>query len=198
VHIDEIGSYGINYVRSKARELVGKHGFTWSNFENLQQDMLLDLVQRLRRFVPGRSPRNAFITRVVKHKVADIIARRMSPSREHVRNEVSINAPLEPDGRRAELGDTLCGHQAPCQESDLAMDLELALASLPDDLRSLWGLRVQGLTFTEISLQLGVPRPTIYDRWAKLAQHLRASLGEYFDEDRFSPDVFGSAPVRPH
>lgn len=181
MHIDEIGSYGLNYVKGKARKLIGQYGFTWSDFENLKQEMYLDLVQRLPRFDPDLSPRNAFITRVVNNKVADIIKTRTSPSREHVRNEVSINAPLSQDGRPSELCETLCDSREVPEHSDLEMDLAYSLGALPSELRSLWDLRVQGLTFTEISVRSGVPRPTIYDRWAKIHQHLRTSLGDYFD-----------------
>jgi DNA-directed RNA polymerase specialized sigma24 family protein len=64
------------------------------------------------------------------------------------------------------------------------VDLERALATLPDDLRSLWDQRAQGLTLTEISQEQGVPRPTLYDRWAKVCEHLRqAGLARYFESE---------------
>ena len=182
MHIDEIGSYGLNYVRSKAWFLIRKCGFPRESFDDLQQDMLLDLVERLPKHDPKLSPRNAFITRLIKNKVCDILTKRDSPSREHVRNEVSINTPMRQDGRLAELGDILPGPREGDDSADLEVDLTLALAALPDGLRALWTLRVQGLTWTEIEGQTGVPRPTLYGRWEKVCRHLSRALSEYFEE----------------
>ena len=184
MHIDDIGSFALNLIKSKARKLIGNYGFTWSDFENLQQDMIVDLLERLPKFNPERSPRNAFITLVVSNKVAEIIKERMSPSRKHVRGEVSIHAPLQQDDRPGKLADVISDPSPSSERSDLAMELEQALAGLPVDLRSLWNLRVQGLSLTEISLQTGTPRPTLYDRWGRLREHFeRAGLDKYFKQD---------------
>jgi RNA polymerase sigma-70 factor (ECF subfamily) len=181
VHIDEIGLFGLNFIKSKARELVVKYGFPWSEFENLQQEMLLDLIQRLPKFDPRRSPLNAFITRIVNNKGADLIWQRSSPSRERIRCEISIDLVLERDGRSVRLGDTLCGPGG--EPSDLAVDLARAVASLPKDLRTLWDLMVTGLTLTQIAARTGTPRPTLYGRLDKLREHLkRAGIGAYFGE----------------
>jgi RNA polymerase sigma factor (sigma-70 family) len=128
------------------------------------------------------SPRNAFITMVVRNKVADILQQRESPSRAPVRLEVSLNSPMEQDGRPVERGDTIAEPKRTGDESNARMDLDAALASLPEKLRSLWNLRVQGLTFTEIAVRSGVSRPTICDRWKQLCVHLRTTLGAYFEE----------------
>lgn len=182
MHIDEIGSYGLNLIRSKARKLVGNYGFTWADFDDIQQEMLLELVQRLPNFDSSRSPLTAFITRVVKNKRADIIARRLSPSKEHFREEVSLNKPLHQEGRAVELCDTLVEATGP--DKSLGIDFERALAGLPADQRRLWGLRVQGLTLTEIATQSGIARATLYGRWAKLCEHLKqAGLGVYFGNE---------------
>ena len=183
MHIDEIGSYGINYVRNRVWFLIKKCGFPRQRFEDLQQELLVDLIRRLPRHDPARSPRNAFITRVVKNKVFDILTERDAPSREHIRNEVSIDKPLRQDGSPAKLCDMLCGARSGSDSSDLAMDLEHALAALPRDLRALWDLILQGFTPKEISSRTGIPRTTLHDRRDRLHEHLRrAGLGEYFRE----------------
>jgi RNA polymerase sigma-70 factor (ECF subfamily) len=183
VHIDEIGLFGLNFIKSKARELVVKYGFPWSEFESLQQEMLLDLIQRPPKFDPRRSPLNAFITRIVEHKAFDLSVRRAKPSQRHIRCQLSIDLVLQRDGRPLTLGDTLGDPRPAGDRADLAMDLARAIASLPKDLRSLWDLMVKGQTLTEISAQTGIPRPTLYGRLDKLREHLkRAGMGAYFEK----------------
>jgi RNA polymerase sigma-70 factor (ECF subfamily) len=181
MQIDEIGDYGIKYVKSRARWLVERRGFPWSELENLQQELFLDLIRRLPDFTPSLSPLNAFITLVVNNKAEDLCRQRISPSREHIRCQVSIDIVMERDGRPVKLGDTLCGSEG--TPSDLAFDLARAISSLPKDLRSLWDLMVKGLTLTEISVQTGIPRPTLYGRLDKLREHLKgAGIGAYFEK----------------
>lgn len=183
MHIDEIGPYGINYVKSKAWFLIKKCGFARERFEDLEQDMLLDLVERLPRHDPAKSPRNAFITRIVKNKVVDIITERDMPSREHFQNEVSLNKPVVRDGRPTELGDLLTVGEGTESPADLKADLARALQRLPEDLRLLWDLKVQGLSLTEIAMRSGVSRPTMSERWAKVIRHLREmGLEQYFQK----------------
>jgi len=180
--ISEVGAFGLNLVAKKARELVGNYGFTWSDYGDLKQRMLTDLVGRLAKFNPALSPRNAFITRVVNNTVAWIIEQQTGPARQVVRSEMSLHQPVGgPDGEM-ELGDVLADRSQPTAESlDIAADLKRAVAALPADLRDLWDQRVQGLTLTEISSRTGIPRTTLHDRWDKLCQHLqRAGLGDYF------------------
>ena len=179
----EDDSYERNYVKSKAWFLVKKRGFPAEQCEDIQQDMLVDLIERLPWHDRTKSPRTAFITMVVNHKAASIIEQRGSPSREHVRKEVSINTSMSLDGRPAELGYTLLGSQTAAEASDRKTDLERALASLPESLRLLWDLKVQAMSWTEISAKTGVPRPTLHDRWAKVCEHLRqAGVGQYSDD----------------
>jgi len=180
--ISEVGAFGLNLVAKKARKLVGNYGFTWSDYGDLKQRMLTDLVGRLARFNPALSPRNAFITRVVNNSVAWIIEQQTGPARQVVRDEVSLHQTLgRPDGER-ELADVLADRRQPTAESlDMAADLKRAVATLPAGLRDLWEQRVQGLTLTEISGRTGIPRTTLEGRWGKVCKHLqRAGLRDYF------------------
>ena len=183
MHIDEIGLYGLNFIKSKARKLIGQYGFTWSDYEGLQQEILLDLIPRLRKHDEARSPRNAFITMVIRNKVRNICKQRLSPSREPLRGEVSLNRPLVQDGRHVELGDKLRDPRATEESMNKMIDLGQALDALPADLRQLWDWRVQGMSFTEISGRTGIPRPSLYDRWEKIVEHFKVrGMEDYFRE----------------
>ena len=179
----KVDAYALNYTRHKAIQLIQSHGFPPADLEDLQQQMLMDLFPRLQKHDPARSPRNAFITLVVNNKVASLIRQRNSPSREVLRREVSANQPLDGDGRQVERVDTLEAPTAdPSRAAALLADVQDAVAAMPPELRELWDLRVQDLSFTEISRRLKTPRPTLYDRWEKVIQHLRArGIDGYFE-----------------
>jgi RNA polymerase sigma-70 factor (ECF subfamily) len=59
------------------------------------------------------------------------------------------------------------------------MDLDRAIASLPDELRDLCE-RLRYDTMAEIAREMGVPRTTLYDRLSKLRDAFReAGLEDY-------------------
>ena len=70
-------------------------GFTASDREDLEQEMMTDLFQRLPRFDPKRAGRNTFIARVVEHKIATLIEARKAGMRDYRRCTWSLNDPLE-------------------------------------------------------------------------------------------------------
>ena len=78
-----IDEYAVRIIKYKARQLVGRVGFTESDREDLEQEMMLDLLQRLPKYNPDRAQRNTFIARVVEHKIATIIEARKAGLRDY-------------------------------------------------------------------------------------------------------------------
>ena len=63
--------------------------------------------------------------------------------------------------------------------NEIRMDLDRAIASLPDELRDLCE-RLRDDTMAEIAREMGVPRTTLYDRLSKLRDAFReAGLEDY-------------------
>ena len=50
-----IDEYAVRIIKYKARQLVGRVGFTESDREDLEQEMILDLLQRLPKYDPARA-----------------------------------------------------------------------------------------------------------------------------------------------
>ena len=50
-----IDEYAVRIIKHKARQLVGRAGFTESDREDLEQEMMLDLLRRLPKFDPKRA-----------------------------------------------------------------------------------------------------------------------------------------------
>jgi RNA polymerase sigma-70 factor (ECF subfamily) len=173
-----IDEYAGRIIKHKARQLVGRAGFTESDREDLEQEMMLDLLRRLPKYNPDRAQRNTFIARIVEHKVATIIEARKAGMRDYRLCTCSLNDRLEDEeGGSIERLETIDQEEylrrtgklsRPAAElQDLSIDLGRVIASLPPELRTLCE-RLQTESVTEISRDTGIPRGTIYESIKKL------------------------------
>ena len=177
---DGIDPYAAGLIRFKARRLVGQAGFTASDREDIEQELMLDLLRRLPKYNPKRAQLNTFIARVVEHRVASLIEAQKAGIRDYRRCRCSLNERFEDaDGRSVERVDTFdqedyrlrTGAQSrPSEELNrLAIDVATVLETLPPELRELCR-RLKAETVTEISRDTGVPRGTIYESIKKLRE----------------------------
>ena len=187
---DGIDPYAARLIRFKARQLVGKAGFTASDREDIEQELILDLLRRLPKYNPKRAQLNTFIARVVEHRLASLIEAQKAGIRDYRRCRCSLNECFEDaDGRSVERVDTFdqedyllrTGAQSrPSEELNrLAIDVAAVLETLPPELRELCR-RLKAETVTEISRDTGVPRGTIYESIKKLREIFKdAGLRNY-------------------
>ena len=177
--VPQLDDYAIQLIKHKARQLVGRAGYTNDEREDIEQDLTLDLLRRLSKFDPSRASRNTFIARVVEHGVARLIERRKAPMRDYRRCTSSLNDRIEDDeGKSVERGDLIdqdtylesTGQPAVplADRVALRVDLDRVLPTLTPELRDLWERRAEGQTFTEISRETGIPRGTLYERMKQL------------------------------
>jgi len=173
-----IDDYAVRIIRYKARQLVGRVGFTESDRQDLEQEMVLDLLRRLPKFNPDRARLNTFIARVVEHKIATIIESQKAGMRDYRLCSCSLNDRFEnEEGGSVERVDTInqddylqrTGRLSrPAAElCDLSFDVSKAIEKLPPELRELC-VRFKTNTVTEISRDTGIPRGTIYESIKKL------------------------------
>ena len=177
---DGIDPYAAGLIKYKARRLIGQAGFTASDWEDIEQELILDLLLRLPKYNPKRAQRNTFIARVVEHRLASLIEAQKAGIRDYRRCRCSLNECFEDaDGRSVERVDTFDqedyllrtgGQSRPTDElSALAIDVTAVLEGLPHELRNLCR-RLKAETVTEISRDTGVPRGTIYESIKKLRE----------------------------
>ncbi len=129
------------FIRCKARQLAGRAGFTISDVEDIEQDIRLDILQRLPQHDPVKSNRHTFVVMLVRRCVASLLEARRAPSRNGGRQLQSLNAvTADHDGQRVELQTMLTTDfrrprlGAP-ERRDLVADVRRAVAALPADLR---------------------------------------------------------------
>jgi len=185
-----IDEYAVRIIKFKARQLVGLVGLTESDREDLEQEMILDLLQRLPKYNPDRAQRNTFIARVVEHKIASIIEARKAGLRNYRLCNCSLNECIEDEeGFSVERMETIDqedylrmtgGLSHPFSElRDLSVDVRQAIKKLPPELRELCR-RLNVNTITELSRDTGIPRGTIYESIKKLRSILEdAGLKDY-------------------
>ena len=58
--------YATTLMRVKARQLAGNYGFTRSDREDIEQDLILHLIQQMRHFDPKRGGETTFVSRLVQ------------------------------------------------------------------------------------------------------------------------------------
>ena len=187
---DGIDAYAVGLIKYKAKRLIGQAGFTRSDCEDIEQELILDLLRRLPKYNPRRAQRNTFIARVVEHRVATLIEAQTAGIRDYRRCRCSLNDRFEDEeGRSVERVDTFdqedyllrTGAQSrPSDElSALAIDVAAVLEGLPPELRDLCQ-RLEAETVTEISRDTGVPRGTIYESIKELREIFEdAGLKDY-------------------
>lgn len=103
----------INLIKHKAWSLIGTVGFTWSDRDDLEQELVLDILRRLPRFDPERAQLMTFIVRVVDNKIASMIEARTCPTSDFRLHAYSLNEHVrDSDGFTVERGDEIVSSRA--------------------------------------------------------------------------------------
>jgi len=187
----ELSDYATQLIHHKSRQLVGTAGFTRDDIEDIQQDLTLDLLERLPRFDPAKAKYNTFVARVIERKISKLIRHRKRQRRDYRRDACSLNAAINDDGGGTveriktisqDEHDLRAGKYArPAEErADLHMDIEAVLSDQPQELRQA-GQMLMTMPIAEVAHKLSVPRSTFYETHiAKLREVFEAKgLGEY-------------------
>jgi RNA polymerase sigma-70 factor, ECF subfamily len=179
---DGINAYAVTKIRFQSRQLACTRAFRFTDVEDLEQELMLDLLCRLPAFDPSRSGRNTFIARIVENHAATLIKAALAEKRGAAVEHESLHTIVHEDtGDPIELGDTLptenglwdAGGRGWVEVIDLRYDLIRAIGGLPPHLVSLCGRLATG-TVTEVASATGMSRPSIYDGVAKV----RAALAK--------------------
>jgi len=154
---------------------------------DIEQDLMLDLLQRQANYDPTRSSFDTFADRVIKHRVATL----MSPTSRlrAERGMVSLDHPMGPDGDDAvTLGDIL--PESAGLYSDAAQPPEIMRGLQRDVQRFLAGLSPVLLRYAGIlsadnvsaaARSAGLHRSCVYERLCQLRSAATAAgLNEYF------------------
>jgi RNA polymerase sigma-70 factor (ECF subfamily) len=159
----------VTQVKYHARSLIRHPAINGMEIEDLEQEIMLDAIARIKDFDPSKAQWSTFIDRILNHKCASLIQTARSQKRGHGETIVSLDAWLaDNDGEDDELQDTDSPDQA---AHDLRIDLERAVETMPPRLVFLL-IDLRTFNLTEISRLRGTPRATLYG----VMHELRAAL----------------------
>jgi RNA polymerase sigma-70 factor (ECF subfamily) len=188
---EDINAYANRVIRNKARQLVGKSGLNKSHVQDLEQEMRIDLFERMPKFDGSRASCRTFIVRIVNHKASKIMRSQWADKRHFKRNECSLNELVDDgDGFKVQRSETIDqdeyvrrtagGATMPAAERrDLAVDLEGAAEDLPRDIRAVFD-RLKTQTIAEVAAETGISRTSVMRIIYVLREHLaRAGLEKY-------------------
>lgn len=182
------------------KELIDKHAFKmkgkcflkWHDFEDLRQDLYLELVRHLPNYDPSRGTLEGFAVQIVHTKKQNAIRSRVALKR-RVRKQASLQAPVgKPESKKTDfaalidVNERLKHHLMwPLDEGKLAKlksDFAIVAQKLPKTLADLLD-RLMTQTPAEIARETGVPESTIYGRVNQLlAIFKKEGLQEYLGD----------------
>ena len=173
--IHDFDDFALDMVNIKAVQLVGKAGFTLDDIEDIKQDMILDLLERLAKYDPSKSNFKLFVTCVIDRKGRNLIRHRQMEMRDYRREACSLNDEInmginsDPVQRYSLMDqdepDIRIGKYRRTTEdrNHLHIDLAAVLADLPPELRRVVEL-LQCMSATQAARELGIPRRTFREK----------------------------------
>ena len=141
-----VDPFVIQQAEIRASRLIGSHGFTRDDWDDLRQDLLLDYLERLPQFDRDRGDLRGFMFGVVRHRAAQLV------TRQRRRVQSAPDGSTESDGSR---------HRHAVVNYDLRLDVEAAVSRLPEHLRTIAQM-LSDRTPREVSRATGKSRSRVY------------------------------------
>lgn len=184
---EQLSNYTRKLIYHKARQLVGQAGYTWGDVEDIEQELIRDLLDRMPKFDPEKACCNTFAARVVERKLCNLLRHRRAAMRDHRCEACSLNEEIETgEETTAQLQDAVSQdeidlrmgrYNRPAGErAHLQMDVASVVAGLPSGLRQVAEmLRTQSVA--EVSRDLGIPRRTFREKHLAPLRAIFAAAG---------------------
>jgi len=172
-HYDGIDAYAVKLVHIKSQQLCRQTGFSQNDRLYIEQELMIELAERLPTHDPARATCEAFITWVVLQKIADLIRSQKAKKRRIDVEAISLNnfvftgEPGLSEERWATLDNevfqrfTNSNARSADERIDLNIDLERVMKNLPKELRHLCELLAK-YSISDVARKLGVARSSLY------------------------------------
>ncbi|RJP60903.1 MAG: sigma-70 family RNA polymerase sigma factor [Candidatus Auribacter fodinae] len=160
-HQEDILKYAHRNIRVKVSCVIGKYGFTTSDKEDLQQELIVHCLRRLDKYDSRRSAKETFMDRIIINKLRQLIEQRTAQKRDY-KKTVSLDEFIFQTDKKITLIDilhlkTLKSTRISSKEIFLRkLDLKQLIESLPKQDQQFYFLLQQGYTVAEASQKLHI------------------------------------------
>lgn len=170
----------VTTVRRKSKSLIKKYYyFTESDFDDLQQEFTIAVLNNLNHYNPKKSSLKTFISKIIDNKATDLIRYK----RLKYKSEFDSNTDLELMMDSISETDDLLGEGSNLniiEQLEMSFDIGLMCNLLPDHLADLCKL-LQTMSINEIVRTTGVSRSTIH----RYLRKIKTILTEHDFDDYF-------------
>ncbi|NQT35250.1 sigma-70 family RNA polymerase sigma factor [bacterium] len=168
-----IDAYAVKLVHMKSKQLCRQPGFSPNDRLDIEQELMIELAERLPTHDSARATREAFITWVVLQKIADLIRsqrakkRRINVEAISLNDLVFISEPGSLEERWATLDNEIfqqftgSNFRSTEERIDLDIDLERVMKNLPKELYHLCELLAK-YSIADVARKLGIARSSLY------------------------------------
>ncbi len=183
----ELSDYALELVHYKARQLVGKAGYRAQDVDDIKQDLIMDLLERLPQFDPAKATYKTFVTRLVERKISKLLRDRQAERRDHRREVCSLNEEIntgeyEPMQRLTTISQDdqdirMDRYARPAEErAHLQLDMDSVLDDLTPQLRQIAEM-LQAKSVSQVARELGIPRGTFRVKHLRQLREVFAAKG---------------------
>jgi len=178
--------FASRFIPFKARQVAGTRGFASDEHEDLAQQLRLYVLQQAKLFDPSVSDWPAFVTMLVERYLSTLVLRRRRALPRKPASLTSLSDLTTDDvGEPVELIDNVTlddveartgVHVRTAEEwVDLKLDVETALAMIPEEQREAIG-RLRYQSVATVARDLGIPRTTLW-MWIRGVRPLMTRMG---------------------
>ena len=184
-HVRCKDAYITRLIRRKARSMCRLHGFSPSDFRDIQQDLWLHLLHQQARFNPRVAAFETFANRLITNKARSMVRHRRAQKRDPANEAFSLQQTMcDADGVELPHSETLADHTFPSpHHGDLRLDVDTFVDRLgPGDRHVAEALR-EGRSQSQIATTLGVSRRQITNAVTRIQRLAREfELHEYLGD----------------
>ena len=183
----------MDFIQDKAKQLVAWYRFAAADPADIEHDIVLEVLRRRAEIDPDHAGDTKLLITLVQHAVGHLIDYRTAAKRDCRRRVRSLDQWVrDEDERWVCLADTLAavGRGDSGIMSDLRVDLEAAMATLPKPLADICAHLMDGHSVREVAALIGWHHSSVYDALGRVRGHfVEAGLEKYFtgQPDRFEP-----------
>ncbi len=165
--MSELSPVATKLIRRTAGEMLGKGGYTRSDFEDIQQELTLYLLKRTVHYNPARAHESTYLGKLLRNKAWKMI-RHNRAKRRDAWKELPLQSIVEyEEGEPIYLEETLPGKSDANASEELRIDVNNVMANIPAELRALCEC-LRTMSWNEAVRELGIPLSQIEKLKARL------------------------------